>query len=68
MFDQLTIGSWVIVGEQCSIRRAPLRREDYLTYVFESGGAEFEFAMAPGIFRKMIDLGTAPPTAPDRPD
>ncbi|WP_433659909.1 hypothetical protein ACQPW1_45530 [Nocardia sp. CA-128927] len=65
MFDQLTIGSWVIVDEHCSVRRAPLRGEDYLTFVFESGGSEFEFALAPGVFRRMIDLAAAAPSGPD---
>ncbi|WP_378734342.1 hypothetical protein [Nocardia brasiliensis] len=67
MFDQLTIGSWVIVGEHCSVRRAPLQRDDYLTFVFESGGAEFEFALAPGMLRRMVDLSAAAPL-PEEPD
>jgi hypothetical protein len=65
MFDQLTIGSWVIVGEHCSVRRAPLHRDDYLTFVFESGGREFEFALAPEMLRRMVDLGAAAPPEPD---
>ncbi|MGW0245840.1 hypothetical protein ACWDYH_04295 [Nocardia goodfellowii] len=64
MFEQLSIGTWVIVGEHCSVRRAQVRRDDYLTYVFESGGSEFEFALAPEILRKMVDLGNSPPGAP----
>lgn len=66
MFDQMSIGTWVVVGEHCSVRRAQVRSDDYLTYVFESGGSEFEFAMAPAILRKMIDLEHAPPGAPAR--
>ncbi|MET8653782.1 MULTISPECIES: hypothetical protein [Nocardia] len=67
-FDQLTLGSWVIIGEHCSVRRAPLRREDYLTYIFESGGVEFELAMAPSILRAMVELGAQPPPGPERSD
>ncbi|MEV0761212.1 hypothetical protein [Nocardia sp. NPDC050435] len=64
MFDQLSIGTWVIVGEHCSVRRAELRHDEYLTYVFESGGSEFEFALAPEILRRMVDLGDSPPGTP----
>jgi len=63
MFDQLTIGSWVIVGEHCSVRRAPIHREDYLTFVFESSGREFEFALSPAILHRMVALGAGPPGA-----
>ncbi|MEV6277529.1 hypothetical protein [Nocardia sp. NPDC051832] len=63
MFEHLSIGTWVIVGENCSVRRAQVGRDDYLTYVFESGGSEFEFALAPAILRKMVDLGDSPPDA-----
>lgn len=68
MFDQLTIGGWVIVDEHCSVRRAPLRQDDYLTFVFESGGNEFEFALAPAMFRRMVDLVAAAPPGQDEPD
>ncbi|MFQ6326470.1 hypothetical protein ACLMAL_10070 [Nocardia sp. CWNU-33] len=68
MFDQLTIGSWVVVGEHCSVRRAPLRRDNYLAFIFESGGSEFEFALTPEMLRRMVDLGAAPLPRPDEPD
>lgn len=68
MFDQLTIGSWVIVDEHCSVRRSPLRRDDYLTYVFESGGSEFEFALPPAMLRRMVDLGAEPQPVKEDPD
>ncbi|WP_194816186.1 hypothetical protein [Nocardia sp. XZ_19_385] len=63
MFEQLSIGTWVIVGEHCSVRRAQVRRDEYLTFIFESGGSEFEFALAPAVLRKMVDLGNLPPDA-----
>ncbi|MET7772503.1 hypothetical protein [Nocardia sp. NPDC005366] len=66
VFDQLTIGSWVIIGEHCSVRRAPLRRDDYLTFIFESGGIEFEIAMTPAMLRKMVELGAQPAPASDQ--
>ncbi|MBF6163852.1 hypothetical protein IU486_03575 [Streptomyces gardneri] len=62
MSDQLTVGGWVVVGEQCSVRLAPLTRDDYLAFVFESSGTEFELALAPAILHRMVDLGAAPPT------
>ncbi|WP_159921540.1 MULTISPECIES: hypothetical protein [Nocardia] len=62
MSDQLTVGGWVVVGEQCSVRLAPLARDDYLAFVFESSGTEFELALAPAILHRMVDLGAAPPT------
>ncbi|MBF6473137.1 MULTISPECIES: hypothetical protein [Nocardia] len=62
MSDQLTIGGWVIVGEHCSVRRAPLPHNDYLAFVFESSGTEFELALSPAILHRMVDLGSAPPT------
>ncbi|MFQ6393762.1 hypothetical protein ACLMAJ_09925 [Nocardia sp. KC 131] len=68
MFDQLTIGSWVVVGEHCSVRRAPLRRDDYFTFVFESGGSEFEFALAPEMLRRMVALVADPLPVSDEPD
>ncbi|WP_067463513.1 hypothetical protein [Nocardia amamiensis] len=61
MSDQLTIGGWVIVGEHCSVRLAPLHRDNYLAFVFESSGTEFELALAPAILHRMVDLGAAPP-------
>ncbi|MFC9896769.1 hypothetical protein ACFVMC_24055 [Nocardia sp. NPDC127579] len=63
MFEQLHIGAWVVVDEHCSVRRANRRSDDYLTYVFESGGGEFEFALAPAILRRMVELGESPPGA-----
>ncbi|WP_159841540.1 hypothetical protein [Nocardia sp. CY41] len=57
MSDQLTVGGWVIVGEQCSVRLAPVPRGDYLAFVFESSGNEFELALAPAILHRMVDLG-----------
>ncbi|MFE7741869.1 hypothetical protein [Nocardia sp. NPDC057455] len=63
MSDQLTMGGWVIVGEQCSVRLAPVPRDDYLAFVFESGGTEFELALAPAILHRMVDLGAGPPAA-----
>ncbi|MEV6428516.1 hypothetical protein [Nocardia sp. NPDC051463] len=68
MFDHLTIGSWVVVGEHCSVRRAPLRRDDYLGFVFESGGSEFELALTPEVLRRMVDLGAAPLPEPNESD
>ncbi|MEV6556257.1 hypothetical protein AB0M22_11130 [Nocardia sp. NPDC051756] len=68
MFDQLTIGSWVIVSERCSVRRAPMQMDAHLTYVFESGGNEFELALAPEILRRMVALGAEPPPEDDDPD
>lgn len=68
MFDQLTIGSWVIVSQDCSVRRTPMQMDDFLTYVFESGGNEFELALAPEILRRMVDLSTEPPPEDDDPD
>ncbi|MFG3616918.1 hypothetical protein [Nocardia exalbida] len=61
MSDRLTVGGWVIVGEQCSVRLAPVPRDDYLAFVFESGGTEFELALAPAILHRMVDLGSGPP-------
>ncbi|WP_330233266.1 hypothetical protein OHA40_12855 [Nocardia sp. NBC_00508] len=61
MSDQLTIGGWVIVGEHCSVRLAPLPRDNYLAFVFESSGTEFELALAPAVLHRMVDLGIAPP-------
>ncbi|MGQ4596970.1 hypothetical protein [Nocardia sp. R6R-6] len=60
MSDQLTIGGWMIVGDHCSVRLAPLRRNNYLAFVFESSGTEFELALAPAILQRMVDLGAAP--------
>ncbi|MGV9615525.1 hypothetical protein [Nocardia xishanensis] len=56
MLDQLTIGGWVVVGEHCSVRRAALHCDDYLTYVFENGGTELDFAVAPAVLRRMVEL------------
>ncbi|MFD6162676.1 hypothetical protein ACFWF7_18095 [Nocardia sp. NPDC060256] len=67
MFEQLTIGSWVIVDEQCSVRLAPVHRDEYLTFVFDSNGNEFEFAVAPAMLRRMAELAAAP-SVPDDPD
>ncbi|MFR9752942.1 hypothetical protein ACL02S_18165 [Nocardia sp. 004] len=61
MSDQLTIGGWVIVGEHCSVRLASLPRDNYLAFVFESSGIEFELALAPEILHRMADLGAVSP-------
>ncbi|MFI9510707.1 hypothetical protein [Nocardia sp. NPDC052566] len=66
MFDQLTIGSWVVVGEHCAVRRAPQHRDDYLTFVFEGADGDFEFVLHPTMLHKMLALTTTPP--PDDPD
>lgn len=66
MLDQLSIGSWVVIGEHCSVRRAPLPDGDYLNFIFESGGNEFEFALAPGVLRRMVALSTIPPPGEHR--
>ncbi|KAA8889955.1 hypothetical protein F3087_01120 [Nocardia colli] len=68
MFDQLTVGSWVIVSEGCSVRRTPMQMDPLLTYVFDSGGNEFELALAPGILRRMVELSAEPPPEDDDPD
>ncbi|MFE9578930.1 hypothetical protein ACFYO1_21285 [Nocardia sp. NPDC006044] len=68
MFEQLTIGSWVIVSERCTVRRTPMQMDDHLTYVFESGGNEFELALAPQILQRMVELSTGPPPEDDDPD
>ncbi|MEU4340299.1 hypothetical protein AB0H00_03350 [Nocardia sp. NPDC023852] len=62
MSDQLTIGGWVIVGEHCTVRLVPLPRDNYLAFVFESGGNEFELALSPAILHRMVALGAAPST------
>ena len=56
MFEQLTIGSWVIVGEDCAVRRAPRSPDGYLAFVFASEGREFELALAPGMLSQMAAL------------
>ncbi|CCF65773.1 hypothetical protein [Nocardia cyriacigeorgica] len=61
MFDHspsrgLTIGSWVVIGDECSVRRAPLADDDYVGFVFDSGGSEFELALSPCVLRRMADL------------
>ncbi|MGQ4617682.1 hypothetical protein [Nocardia sp. R7R-8] len=61
MSDQLTVGGWVVVGEQCSVRLASVPHDDFLAFVFESSGTEFELALAPSILHRMVDLGTASP-------
>ncbi|WP_280233712.1 hypothetical protein [Nocardia cyriacigeorgica] len=77
MFDHspssgLAIGSWISVGEHCSVRLAPLLDDDHLAFVFESGGSEFELTLAPGVLRTMIDLAdeavSAAVSAPGHPD
>ncbi len=55
----LAIGSWVVIGDECSVRRAPLPEADYLGFVFDSGGSEFELALTPGVLRRMADLAAA---------
>ncbi|TLF75221.1 hypothetical protein [Nocardia cyriacigeorgica] len=61
MFDHspsrgLTIGSWVVIGDECSVRRAPLPDADYLGFVFDSGGSEFELFLTPEVLRRMVGL------------
>ncbi|WP_431967005.1 hypothetical protein [Nocardia sp. bgisy134] len=68
MLDQLTIGGWVVVGEHCSVRRATLHCDDYLTYVFENGGTELDFAVAPAVLQRMVELSGIQVSADDRPD
>ncbi|MFC9436271.1 hypothetical protein [Nocardia sp. NPDC057030] len=68
MFDQLTVGSWVIVDEHCGVRRTPMQMDDHLTYVFDSGGSEFELALAPQILQRMVELSADPPPEDDDPD
>ncbi|MCP2290317.1 hypothetical protein ACFYT3_09505 [Nocardia amikacinitolerans] len=68
MLDQLTIGGWVVVGEHCSVRRAALHCDDYLTYVFENGGTELDFAIAPAVLRRMVELSEARPPCDDSSD
>ncbi|MEV0341930.1 hypothetical protein AB0H49_23185 [Nocardia sp. NPDC050713] len=68
MLDQLTIGGWVVVGEHCSVRRAALHCDDYLTYVFENGGTELDFAIAPAVLRRMVELSEARPSGDESSD
>ncbi|MCP2277550.1 hypothetical protein SAMN04244553_2918 [Nocardia amikacinitolerans] len=68
MLDQLTIGGWVVVGEHCSVRRAALHCDDYLTYVFENGGTELDFAIAPAVLRRMVELSEARPPGDESSD
>lgn len=56
MFDSLTGGGWLIVGERCVVRLGREVRPGYVTFVFDGGGTEVEIAFAPGVLRRMAEL------------
>lgn len=56
-WDRLTIGSWVSTSKGCLVRTVISDHSEYVTFVFEASGNEFELTMDRTTLAEMLQLG-----------
>jgi hypothetical protein len=56
MYQNLTLHSWVAVGEDCPIRYS-IHDQDDVVFLCDSGSRTFEFVFSAGSLRTFLGLG-----------